>query len=644
MGRPHLTVLPGWDGCERCPRHAHRLGVLAPTWSVRPRILVLTLRATRASQAVGDLDPRVEAFARELEGALQLERGDVATDVLLACGLGHEVSVDDVAACSARLVENQRKWGSPELVLLVGPHTAAVARGAGLLTADPSGGGERWAPVGVSSCPIERHDQAVVTNDLLDRLAHALGVTRTARPRRRRVAVLAPLLKGALGEAEGCATRGLVDSHWVRRKRTPLTEDMIAGHLRRSRFVAPFRPKGPWPFVVIDIDRHDALQAAHFDETIARVKSLFPRSLWIRSSESGGFHVYVRLPPDTTYADAASWLEYYFAWKKLLFIEKVVKRPGGRTTRLRSARLEVPSQPVRLPFGAGSGIDGSTASLKARVDAFCRFVTSAPFDEFERARAEVAAANKKKVFGGPAKRRRLAREVERAMVADLAPVKLESTDPWASVLADLDAPLRVVATRGVPALGTRTRWTERLVDTLFSLKPPDEVERLMLSWLYEREHASEDIEVDLMAVEQAIVAAVAERKRKVVGVPERVWTAVEAEVLAAVRRRSNTIGRRPVNAPVIYQRPKLEQEARRAAFFVCLEFFSKRRHEVRLSADRFFARFVPKDDVAELKEILLEGTWLKSRGWYIAGKQSTTFWIAANLWPLIPGEPVRWVP
>ena len=252
-------------------------------------------------------------------------------------------------------------------------------------------------------------------------------------------------------------------------------------------------------------------------------------------------------------------------------IEKIVQRGDGSTTRLRSARLEVPSQPVRLPFGEGSGIEGSKKTLKGQVEDFVLFATSAPSVEFETARAAVATAKKKTTLSGPAKRRRLAREVEAAMVDDVAARELPGADPWSAVLHELEVPLRVVATRGVPALGTRTRWTDRLIDALFRLRSPEVVAELMLFWLYNRDHNSEDIEVDVGAVEDKMLDAIEHKKKSLVGVPERVWKIVEAEVLRALYSSPFMSGRLVV-VPPLYKRPTLRDELLRAAFFTCMSF------------------------------------------------------------------------
>ena len=80
---------------------------------------------------------------------------------------------------------------------------------------------------------------------------------------------------------------------------------------------------------------------------------------------------------------------------------------------------------------------------------------------------------------------------------------LHQDDPWLGVLKNLSPPLRRIATNGVPAYGTRTRWTLALIDALTSVvAPATDAEALMLHWLHAREHASEDIEDDVRAAER----------------------------------------------------------------------------------------------------------------------------------------------
>lgn len=98
-----LPLLPGWEACQRCPRHEHRLGVVAPVWKTPPLVLLLAARVGRASQAVALHEPALEALALQLAGRLGLQEGQVAVDYLLACGLGAGTNPGDVAACSERL-------------------------------------------------------------------------------------------------------------------------------------------------------------------------------------------------------------------------------------------------------------------------------------------------------------------------------------------------------------------------------------------------------------------------------------------------------------------------------------------------------------------------------------------------------------
>ena len=666
MVGPRLTVLRGWSDCERCPRHGHRLGVVARDWGRRPRVLVLELRAHRMTQGLVASSPRAEAFAFELAHEVGLASDDVVVDVLLACGLGHEAAADHVAACSARFVENTQKYGRPEVVVVVGAHARAAVEGAGLTS------GQHWAPVGITRSPALYAPTWAVAGPLVRDIKQLLFLR---APRGRRTPAqnlpLARRLIDVLGPAEGSASKGRAAENWTRRKKSPLTAELVDGHLRGKRFAAPFRPYDPWPFVVVDADRHDALQEAHFADTFKKLERHFPRSLFIESSTSGGLHVYVKLPPNVQYHEGATWLEAYFALHKLLILEKNVVRAGRPAAVLRSARLEVPRQPVRLPFGRGSHVattkghpgshPGDTATTK--VNTFIDWLKTSPTTDFAHAQKFVAMQLKITTAWSVEKKKLLERRIEEAHVAGRKPVQLTTDDPWSNVVPKFratDRALRVIATAGVPAMGTRTRWTERLVDELFDLVSPDQVEALMIHWLEARDHNSEDIEVDLPGVEAALRNKIEAKTKSVQGVPVRVWVAVQKYIERGWSILSTS--RKPGWALASYQaRWYLSDDAQRelrnresdvctTAFYILRRFFDQRVPRTegvngeRPIARREFSAFMPNEMRAAVKEFFLLSGWLKISGEYEKGKAARKYQLADELWPMLPGEDVVFVP
>jgi hypothetical protein len=192
-------------------------------------------------------------------------------------------------------------------------------------------------------------------------------------------------------------------------------------------------------------------------------------------------------------------------------------------------------------------------------------------------------------------------------------------------------------------MGSRTRWTDRLITALFDVVPPGEVKDLMLCWLHGRDHNSEDVEVDITSVEAGMVEAIEKKRNRIAGVPERVWKVVEAEVVAALASRQNVSAFLPVG-PVAYSRPSFQQDVRRAAFLTLRQFFTSASIERKLSSRFFFGGMLPRAVVAELREVLLAGTWLRVSSRHLAGMKSTTYRLRDDLWPMLPLEPVRFTP
>lgn len=384
-------------------------------------------------------------------------------------------------------------------------------------------------------------------------------------------------------------------------------------------------PTGAWKYVVVDIDHHNAIQAEALDDTVAQVKSLLPNSLVIQSSSGGGRHIYVRLPPETEYAHAAIWLRAFFSLHGLLFVDKALRR-DGKTVVVRAAAIEVPDQPVRLPFGHGSFIVGSSKSIPQQVVEFVSFLNSPNWSDYDAAKNYVMGELKLKPNESPQKRMKFRQLIEERSVAGLRPKQLDATDPWASIIPRLktvhrlerNAALEVIATSGVPAMGTRTVWMNRLIDVLFDLVEPDEVKRLMKWWLYEREHQSEDIEVNITVVDRAIVQAVEAKKNKIGGVPKASWDQVEAQVSSALRTVKG-VPRQTRSGTALN-----DADVKRTAFFF-LRGFIERGVSERSIPERDFCRFVPEDLGPSIRRVLLAGSWFSLQRASTIGVRATTF-------------------
>jgi len=634
-------TLAKWSECARCSRRVGRLGVVAPEWRSRPRLLVLGARADRATQITRRPSPRLEGFAFELGAALGIAQDEVAVDALLACGLGATTAIDHVAACSARFVENQRAVGQPDLVVIVGYAAALAAQAAGLVVAS------RWRPVGCVSAPCIFAPDLVVSRALLSEARSTLGL----RGRRERRAppqlgiAHAQQLLSVLGSAKGSGKLSRGAAKWRRWKTAPLRAEDVEKHFAGTQAVAPFHPHGPWPYVVVDIDRHNALQAEVFEETVRAARDALPGSLAVRSSASGGVHVYVRLPPDTTYEIGATWLRAFLALRGVMWRDADVRR-GDRDVCVRTLLLEVLDQPPRLPFGAGSHVLDDTGTLREQFDDFISFVTSAPPAAFEAAKRDVMSKLGVGDVWSPEKKQTLLRVVEVAEVGSGRLPRPDPGDPWTNVLAefkDADAALRNIATRGVPAMGTRTRWTTRLIAALMDIVDPDRARELMKYWLHNREHHSEDIEADPLAVERTILKQMDRREQHLAGVPEGSWRAVEQKIADAYRVvtpgniRLMSRGNKEVTLGVVL----------RTGFFIVRKFFTKGakgERQVRIGA-REFHRFAHEDVGPRIREIFELGGWLQLAGEYHPKIKARTFALDDRLLrPPLPGERILFVP
>jgi hypothetical protein len=567
--------------CTRCDRHLERFGVVASRWSVRPRVLVIEVAAARELQAfalradaTAD-SPRMQAFVDDIAHAFGLRQGEVISDVLLACGPSGPARSGDVAACAGRFLANVIAVGAPDVVALVGGGAWRLAAGAGV--ADKS----RWKIIGMSeSRPLVVLEQARLDARAVALLEEHLGIR--ARLSSRSFGPQAAFrLRRVLGRANGRAVLGIRGA-WRRQVDRPLTTRLCERHLAGSLVVAPFRPVGPWPYVVIDIDRHNAVQAIHFAQTVERLRTLFPNSIFMQSSASGGVHAYVPLPPHWRYDDAARILEAYLVVEGLHTIDEPVKFKE-REHLFRAVVAEVPRHPVRLPFGRGSRLlDAADQSDEEQFTRFLKHVELGAAQDFEvafaRVKAELGLGNDLVV-----RRRRIDSYILGSIVGPLSRLALPADDPWRLIVGQLRRPLASVAVNGIPALGTRTGLTSALLDEVVALGLSSErTEELMLYWLHKRDHHSEDIARDVAAVERLLVEELRRRLNNRVEVP--------ATVLHVAR--AMLFGPLPVDAS------RISGSRADVALRAVLRRFWKARESVQPVSHRLFGR---RNEAAQLK-------------------------------------------
>ncbi|WP_437972252.1 hypothetical protein WMF04_24455 [Sorangium sp. So ce260] len=610
--------------------------------------MVLGLAASRAAQAAQSHDPKILRLVEALRDGLGLGPEECVADHLLACGLGRRVTADQVAACSTRFVEQEKSRGArPEVVVVVGREAQALVLESGLINMNASQW--VWAPIGTgrscSAVPIDDPAQ------ILAEVGAALGtsIRNPRRLRRTRLATRAAELLSVLGKHDGHRTKRGESADW-RTLRHPISALLLQEHLKGRLWVAPHNTSREWPYIVLDVDRHNAVQEQAFDATLRKLKRHFPNSLFIRSSSSGGVHVYVRLPKGTYYRTAARWMRAYLTlrdirWKKIT---------GADSKVIQAELVEVPPQPPRLPFGAGSSILGSNMPLAQQLDKFLGFITSKTPRDYTRAKHHALRMLRRegielKGRWTPARRRRLDAWILRKEL-DLTDrsvtAKLPAGDPWLAVeLNDLPQHLRHVAFTGIPAYGTRVRWTHALVEALLDRVPEHQVRALMAHWLKNRTHASEDMESDLDYVVQETGAIITGAYRRIRGVPERFWTEIE-DVL---RRLWRALHRPPSSLlpPLHLQQVRDPHrfdfdDLRKTAFFIARAFYAEGQQERAIFAGEF-ERFTGSNTAHDVQELLTKGgSWLYYVAPSAAGIVARKFRIL--LWPRRRGEPSLFVP
>ncbi len=621
MGRTHLSLLPGWEDCYRCEREETRLGVLARAWPANVQVVVMGMAASRGAQACGGFDPALLRLVEFVRERLALGGGECQPDVLLACGLGGALP-DHAAACSSRF-RQQPAAARPRVILLQDAHVERLAIGAGLVQ------GGTWSLAGGMTIPVVRCSQHGA-HGALAALSRSLGrpLVRPVRMNRQPLVARAQNLLDALGKHAGRAVLPRGRTQWRRTGGASLTLADLEHHLAGKMTVAPFRPTGEWPYIVVDVDRHNAIQERHFDATRRQIQQLLPHAFEITSSPSGGRHYYVRLPGGVTYERGALVVGAYLALRGARW---------GDAGKVRAERAEVPVQPVRLPFGTGSCIPGSSKPLEAQMDEFLRFLSHQATGDYAVAVRAVTAHLRLRGRYSPEQREKIRRFVGAAEVQGLRHLGLEPDDPWASLLSSLPKELRTVAAGGVPFYGTRTRWTLALVRALSERTGPEQAKALMLHWVHHRTHASETITTDIGEAEAQTLAAVDKIYRNA-GVPKRAWEFVKSKLDSLFwARRQDDMFWWPIAERL--KRPNaLRRRTTVKTAFRILRGFYRRGVCTRRVNWREFYQFAGKNRGRDTERLLATGSWLNLDEQYVPEVRSRMYSLHPSLWPPRPGE------
>jgi hypothetical protein len=355
-------------------------------------------------------------------------------------------------------------------------------------------------------------------------------------------------------------------------------QDEVQDHLAGKGWLSPFLPIGAWPYCVLDVDIHNAIQYAHYDATYASLRRLFPKSLVFTSSATGGCHFYVRLPPATSYPDAALWLAEFLLQHRLLFHTQTPGRFATAHGTVATRLVDVPMHPPRLPFGLGSSLRGHPDDSARAVAQFAQWLASTDYTDFTNAQA-VSQARGRNKFRWPERAawvRTYMHELELEALGARASKPLPATDPWHAYLPRLSPSLAALVTRGCVAFGTRTGIMVRLADALAELVDPVTARTLLRYWVENRRHNSEDIHSSLQDVlefgDRCVDDAFEGR-----GLPEQVWQHADGAIRTVYA--NITAGHMPLKLT--------EEECKRAAFHLLRLFYQVGRGQTFIAGEQF---------------------------------------------------------
>jgi hypothetical protein len=339
------------------------------------------------------------------------------------------------------------------------------------------------------------------------------------------------------------------------------------------------------------------------------------------------------LPDGASYEQGALVISTYLALKQLRWLDE---------GRVRTERIEVPEQPVRLPFGAGSFIPGSKAALDKQLASFIRAVRRARSGDYENAERSVNARLRVRGAWSAERREKLRRTLLQEEVGHVRSVKLPATDPWVAILPKLSTGLSQVAASGIPAFGTRTRWTLALVKALSELVGPEEARSLMLHWLSARSHASEDISTHFDVAQRHTLRIVTARYKNA-GVPKRAWRIATRALDTFFSSRREKDDWWWSYAKHLRHPDLITTKVRPTAFFILKKFYEKG-VSTRYINWREFAAFVGKNKARDVERVLASRSWLLYVAPYVREKHSRVYALAWNLWPPRPGEERLYTP
>ena len=264
--------------------------------------------------------------------------------------------------------------------------------------------------------------------------------------------------------------------------------DMIAQHLAGEIVLASFFSDKVRKVSVacIDVDRHNQYQRALFQQTLARLRQMFPRALVVRSSPSGGVHLYL----------------FFAAPQDALKLRALLELKLLKAGLLIDAQMDVqftevlvgPGKGVRLPFGYGNWPLADGFGPDSRPAEMLEYLESFIDEKKNQLRIEdVVGAELRQVRRSKTSPEKLLKKMKREVLGMRDGLGLKVGDPYAAFFRGAPEWAKLLYAGGIPTFGTRQRETYSLVKHLLLKDVPEEqVEVIIEHWLRSRNHRSRD--------------------------------------------------------------------------------------------------------------------------------------------------------
>ena len=271
----------------------------------------------------------------------------------------------------------------------------------------------------------------------------------------------------------------------------PLSLSMVTRHLAGEIVVSSFfSAKAKQVYVAcLDVDAHNQYQRALFPETLAKLRQMFPRALVVRSSPSGGAHLYLffAAPQDAHRLRALLELK--------LFKADLRHRQVAHGVEVQLTEVLVgPGRGARLPFGYGSwplveGF-GSDSSVPSMLNYLWEFLG----EERNIVRLDdVVGAELRQLRRRGVTAEALLKKLQHKVSGQWQGPGISPRDPHAPIFHGSPDWVKKLYAGGIKTFGTRQRETFSLASHLFRKQLPQPlIEEILEYWFRNRNHWSKD--------------------------------------------------------------------------------------------------------------------------------------------------------